>query len=99
MTEAPQELTVPDHLAGHRLDQALAIMFPDYSRSRLKSWVLQGYVTVDGLELRPKDSVHGGEQIRMVPQPELSVISVAEPMPLQIAFEDAMGSSRSPFSS
>jgi len=89
MTEAQQELTVPDSLAGHRLDQALAVMFPDYSRSRLKSWVLQGFVTVDERKLRPKDTVHGGERIRMVPQPEISVTSEAEPIPLQIAYEDA----------
>ena len=88
MTEAPQQQTIPDHLAGLRLDQALASMFPDYSRSRLKSWILQGYVTVDDRELRPKDAVHGGELVRLVPQPEVSVVSEAEPIPLQIAFED-----------
>ena len=28
---------VPDTLSGRRLDQALAILFPDFSRSRLQS--------------------------------------------------------------
>jgi 23S rRNA pseudouridine1911/1915/1917 synthase len=89
MTEAAQEQTVPENLAGQRLDQALASMFPDYSRSRLKSWILQGFVTVNDRELRPRDTVHGGERIRMLPQPEVSVTSVAEPMRLQVVFEDA----------
>jgi 23S rRNA pseudouridine1911/1915/1917 synthase len=41
-SEAPKTLSlpVPDSLAGKRLDQALAQMFPQYSRSRLKEWVL-----------------------------------------------------------
>ena len=44
MTEQPMQYTaqVPDELAGQRLDQALAQMFPDYSRSRLKAWLLDG---------------------------------------------------------
>ena len=29
------EATVPEHLAGKRYDQALAEMFPEFSRSRL----------------------------------------------------------------
>lgn len=88
MTESPQQRTIPEELAGQRLDQALASMFPEYSRSRLKSWVLQGFVTVDEQQLRPKDAVRGGEQVQLVPQAETSVTSEAEAMQLDIAFED-----------
>ena len=42
MSEAPQTLPIPKELAGLRLDQALAQMFPEYSRSRLKEWLLAG---------------------------------------------------------
>ena len=38
--------TIPAEFAGLRLDQALARLFPDYSRSRLKHWLLSGAVTV-----------------------------------------------------
>jgi 23S rRNA pseudouridine1911/1915/1917 synthase len=88
MTEAPQQQTVPDTLAGQRLDQALARMFPEYSRSRLKSWVLQGFITVDDREMRPKDAVHGGEQVRLVPQIEIGVISEPEHIELDVVYED-----------
>ena len=37
--------TVPEQLFGKRLDQALAEMFPDYSRSRIKDWILAGCVS------------------------------------------------------
>ncbi len=88
MTEVSQTKTVPDELAGMRLDQALATMFPEYSRSRLKSWILQGFVTIDGGEKRPKDLVSGGETVALQPVNELGVVSAPEPMELDIRFED-----------
>jgi 23S rRNA pseudouridine1911/1915/1917 synthase len=88
MAEELQTKTVPDDLAGQRLDLALARMFPEYSRSRLKSWVLAGYVTIDGREKRPKDLVSGGETIALRPAEDPGVFSTPEPMELDIPFED-----------
>jgi 23S rRNA pseudouridine1911/1915/1917 synthase len=88
MTLDALEKIVPQDLAGKRLDLALARMFPEFSRSRLKAWILQGNVTVDGRETRPRDAVFGGEQIVVVPQAEISVTSAPEPIDLAIAFED-----------
>ena len=88
MAEESQTKMVPDELAGKRLDQALATMFPEYSRSRLKSWILQGFVTIDGGEKRPKDLVSGGETVALQPAEELGVVSAPEPMELNIRFED-----------
>ena len=45
------------------MDQALAQMFPDYSRSRLKAWLMDGAVLVDGEKLRPRDRVDGDEEV------------------------------------
>ena len=41
MTTSTLEITlkVPAEQAGQRLDQALAALLPDYSRSRLKAWI------------------------------------------------------------
>jgi len=79
---------VPGHLAGKRLDQALAQMFPQYSRSKLKSWVLKGQVTVDGEVIRPKDAVASGSTIIVTPVAEVVVKSQPEAMDLEVAFED-----------
>ncbi len=38
---------VPTDLGGKRLDQVLAQLFPDYSRSRIKTWILDDKITVD----------------------------------------------------
>jgi 23S rRNA pseudouridine1911/1915/1917 synthase len=87
MPEARQK-TVPAELSGQRLDQALARMFPEYSRSRLKKWLLQGFITVDEQAMRPRDAVTGGESVRLQPQPETSVTSAPEALELDIIFAD-----------
>ena len=79
---------IPDELAGLRLDQALARMFPEYSRSRLKEWLLSGAITVDGGARRPRDAVVGGERIDMQVQAETLVRDKPEPIALDIVFED-----------
>jgi 23S rRNA pseudouridine1911/1915/1917 synthase len=88
MTDQTLEKEVPEGLSGQRLDTALAQMFPEYSRSRLKRWILDGHVTVDRRALRPRDPVTGGEQIMLNPQAERSVTSAPEAIALDIEFED-----------
>lgn len=85
---AAQQKTVPPELSGQRLDQALARMFPEFSRSRLKNWLLQGFITVDERSMRPRDAVAGGETILLQPQPEVAIQSEPEPLDLDIIFED-----------
>ncbi len=88
MTSEKQLSTVPEALAGLRLDRALAQMFPQYSRSRLKEWLLAGAITVDGGTPRPRDPVAGGEVVELVPQAEPEVAAAPEPMALDVVFED-----------
>ena len=75
MTEERTQHTarIPDELAGQRLDQALARMFPDYSRSRLKAWLLDGAVLVDGTTRRPRDPVQGGETVVLTVTADVAV--------------------------
>lgn len=80
--------TIPDELAGLRLDQALARMFPEYSRSRLKEWLLDGAICVEGGPTRPKDAVSGGERVELEPRAEAEVEALPEPMNLDIVHED-----------
>ena len=88
MSEEKHLKTVPDTMAGLRLDQALAQLFPDYSRSRLQAWLSDGAILVDGGSRRPKDRVDGGEEIEFTVTPEVVVHSEPEPMALDIVFED-----------
>ena len=89
MSAEKQKATIPAELAGLRLDQALARMFPEYSRSRLKEWLLAGAITVDGDSRRPRDAVAGGESVYLEPQVDVTVRAEPQPIALQIAHEDA----------
>jgi len=79
---------VPDDLGGRRLDQAAADMFSEFSRSRLKQWILGGQLTVDGQQRRPRDLVLPGERVRLIAQAEPQVELAPEPIPLNIVWED-----------
>ena len=89
MSAEKQITTIPAELAGLRLDKALARMFPEYSRSRLKEWLLAGAITVDGNSWRPRDAVEGGESVALEPPAEVSVRAEPESMALQVAHEDS----------
>ncbi len=89
MTEQVQlSATVPDGLIGKRLDQAVADLFPDYSRSRLQNWIKDGSLTVDGKSWRIRDKVFGGEEIVIDAQLDVIDSFVPREMPLDIIFED-----------
>lgn len=87
-TAIHRRLTIPEERAGQRLDQALAALLPDYSRSRLKGWIESGEIRVDGAMRRPRDKVSGGESIAL--EAILDEATVAEPqaMALELAHED-----------
>ena len=73
MTEKVQlSATVSDDLIGKRLDLAVAELFPEYSRSRLQSWIKDGQLTVDGEVKRPRDKLLGGELLAIAA--ELDII-------------------------
>jgi 23S rRNA pseudouridine1911/1915/1917 synthase len=82
------QAVVPDALAGQRLDQALATLFPDYSRNRLQGWIRGGQVLVDGRPLRPRDKVDGGERIVLAALLEDETSAEAEPIRLAVLHED-----------
>jgi 23S rRNA pseudouridine1911/1915/1917 synthase len=82
--------TLPADCAGLRLDQALARLFPDYSRNRLAGWVRGGQITIDGRVLAPRHKVSGGETIELVPVPrEETLAHRGEDLPLDAVHEDA----------
>ena len=79
---------IPESLAGMRLDQALAVVLPNYSRSRWQQWLKSGQVWVDGQPRRPRDRVAGGEIVQGIgtlePDPQLE----AQDLPLALCYQD-----------
>ena len=81
--------TVPEQLFGKRLDQALAEMFPDYSRSRIKDWILAGQVKVNSVVLdKPREKVQGDESIEIEVVVEAQERHEAQDIDLNIVYED-----------
>lgn len=87
--ETPRVASVPDELAGERLDKVLAKMFPEFSRSRLQGWIEAQRVRIDGAPAKVRQPVPLGASITLVPDllPE-QLAFTPEPVPLDIVHED-----------
>ena len=86
---AVKECLIPAELAGYRFDQALARLFPEYSRSRLTQWVRDGQVLLDERAPRPRDAVMTGQRVRLNAVEEPLTGLEPEALPLDIVYEDA----------
>lgn len=83
------EEIVPQTCLGKRLDQTLAQMFPDYSRSRIKDWILVGQVSIDGeIVTKAREKMYGGESVSINAEIEADVRFEAQDLPLNIIYED-----------
>ncbi|PJG84581.1 23S rRNA pseudouridine(1911/1915/1917) synthase RluD [Conservatibacter flavescens] len=77
------------HQIGQRLDQTLAELFPDYSRSRIKTWIEADLVQLNGkIANVPREKVYGGEQVVMTVDIEDDTRFEPENLPLTIIYED-----------
>jgi 23S rRNA pseudouridine1911/1915/1917 synthase len=82
-------LEMPPEYAGRRLDQALAALLPQYSRTRIQRWIEEGAVRVDGLPARARDPVIGGESATVEARLVEETGVAAEELPLDIVHQDA----------
>jgi len=90
MTKGQRLLTaiIPQEMAGMRLDQVLAAIFPEYSRARLQYWIRCGQIVVNDRQLRPRDKIQGGESVKVVATADEVTTWQAEPIPLDLIYED-----------
>jgi 23S rRNA pseudouridine1911/1915/1917 synthase len=72
-----------------RLDAFLHERMPDFSRSRLHSWIRDSRVTVSGRPAKPSFLIRGGEEIDVQPAALPSLNAFAEAIPLNALYEDA----------
>ncbi|NLY78884.1 MAG: RluA family pseudouridine synthase [Lysinibacillus sp.] len=81
-------ITIEAERAGERIDKALSIIEPEWSRTQISSWIQEGLVTVNGQDVKAKYKVKEGDVIEVdVPEPEpLEVIP--ENLDLDIVYED-----------
>lgn len=82
------EASISWELHGSRFDQAAATLFPEFSRSRLQSWIGQGTLTLDGKSARAKDKVSQGQRLVLAAAVEAAVNWSGDSRPLDIVYED-----------
>ena len=80
---------IPEHLAGSRLDQALAQLFPEYSRARIQTWIKASNVTVDGEVLRSRDKVQTMQTVTIHATVADQETWQPQSIPLNIVYEDS----------
>ncbi|HUF74334.1 MAG TPA: 23S rRNA pseudouridine(1911/1915/1917) synthase RluD [Gammaproteobacteria bacterium] len=84
-----RQTTVPAEFAGQRLDRAVAEIWSDYSRSRIRQWIESGELTLDGAVVAPRQKLRGGETIAVDAAIEPVLELAPEPIPIEILHEDA----------
>lgn len=79
---------VPVGMYGQRFDQAASELFPEFSRSRLQTWIRDGRLTLDGRIAKPRDKLIGGERLELNAELEAQGTWEPEPIQLDIVHED-----------
>jgi 23S rRNA pseudouridine1911/1915/1917 synthase len=75
--------------SGKRLDAFLHGALPEFSRSRLQSWIKSDRVLVDGRGTRASYILRGGESISVTPADMPPLKASPEELPLHILYEDS----------
>lgn len=74
--------------AGWRFDRAAAALFPEYSRSRIQTWIADGNVLLDGEVAPAREIVDVGRILNIDVEVEVETTDQPEAMELDIVFED-----------
>lgn len=74
--------------AGWRFDRAAAALFPEYSRSRLQSWITDENLLLNGEVAPTREIVDMGDLLSIDVEVEAETTDQAEAMDLDIVFED-----------
>ncbi len=81
-------IVIPDRLIGQRIDSALAMMLPDYSRSKITAWVKSGKALLNDKTFKPKEKVLGGEVIALTLVKEKTNAWLGEDIAIDVVYED-----------
>jgi 23S rRNA pseudouridine1911/1915/1917 synthase len=88
MTTIHRSAEVPENLAGRRLDQAAAVLWPEFSRSRLQGWIKEGALRLGGELAVPRTPVQAGQQVSIAVTLAPATRAVAEAIDLDVMFRD-----------
>jgi len=81
-------IIIPERMTGNRLDASLSEMLPDYSRSKITSWIKSGDALINQKTFKPKDKASGTEIVYLTLNQKQSNDWIAEKIPLNVVYED-----------
>ncbi len=81
-------LTITEKENGKRLDQALATLLSDWSRSRLQQWIKSGQLQLNATAASPKQKVFTGDHITGTLVEQVENDDQPQAIPLEVVFED-----------
>jgi len=81
-------IIIPERMTGNRIDSSLSEMLPDYSRSKITSWIKSGDALINQKTFKPKDKVGSSEIVCLTLNQKQSNDWIAEKIPLDVVYED-----------
>ena len=87
-TRLSLQFQLDESYIGQRIDQVAANVWSDFSREKLKQWLKDGHLLVNGNIVKPKYKCEGFEQLTLDVELEAQTTSQPENIPLNIVYED-----------
>jgi 23S rRNA pseudouridine1911/1915/1917 synthase len=87
-TRLTLQVQLDESYLGQRIDQVAALVWNDFSREKLKQWLKEGHLLVDGQTVKPKYKCEGTEILSLDVELEAQTRSLPEDIPLDIIYED-----------
>ena len=87
-TRLTLQVQLDESYLGQRIDQVAALVWNDFSREKLKQWLKEGHLLVDGQSVKPKYKCEGTELLTLDVELEAQTRSLPEDIPLDIVYED-----------
>src|SRR5262249_12643596 len=84
----PREFSAQSADAGSRLDHFVQQKLPEYSRSRIQSWIKEGRVSVNNAAAKSSALLHAGVRVVVAPAGLPPLNATPEDLPLDILYED-----------
>ncbi|MHA3891262.1 23S rRNA pseudouridine(1911/1915/1917) synthase RluD [Acinetobacter sp. GXMZU3951] len=87
-TRLSLQFQLDESYLGQRIDQVAANVWSDFSREKLKQWLKDGHLLVNGNIVKPKYKSEGNELLTLDVELEAQTTSQPENIPLNIVYED-----------
>ena len=90
-TRLSLQVQLDESYLGQRIDQVAALVWNVFSREKLKQWLKDGPLLVNGNIVKPKYRCEGTELLTLEVELEAQTTSQPENIPLNVVYEDDTG--------